>query len=147
MYRHILVATDGSPLSEKAEKSAVALAKSLKARVTIFHAYPPFRLLDEGYIMPDAEPVSEYFKRETRARAEKVIEAARKVAERAEVSADAVMLETDHIHQAVIDTAKSKKCDLIVMASHGRKGLSGLLLGSETAKVLTHSAIPVLVIR
>jgi nucleotide-binding universal stress UspA family protein len=128
-------------------KAAVALAKSVKARLTIFHAYPSFRLFDEGYVMPDVESVKDYFKRETRANAEKVASAAEKIAQRADIPATSVLVETDEIHEAIINTAKRKKCDLIVMASHGRKGLSGLLLGSETVKVVTHSRIPVLVIR
>jgi nucleotide-binding universal stress UspA family protein len=147
MYRHILVATDGSALSQRAVKVAVALAKSVKAKLTIFHAYPPFRLFDEGYVMPDAKSVKDYFKRGARTNAEKVASSAEKIAQRADLSVTSVLVETDQIHEAIINTAKRKKCDLIVMASHGRKGLSGLLLGSETAKVLTHSKTPVLVIR
>lgn len=97
--------------------------------------------------MPDVESVKDYFKLETRANAEKVASAAEKIAQRADIPATSVLVETDEIHEAIINTAKRKKCDLIVMASHGRKGLSGLLLGSETVKVVTHSRIPVLVIR
>lgn len=147
MYRHILIATDGSRLSDKAVKSGVALAKAVGARVTLFHAYPQFRLFNEGYTMPDVGQVKEYFMKEAHIEAQKIVSRAARSAQKAGVSCDTVTRETDSIYEGIIDTAKRKRCDLIVMASHGRRGLSGLLIGSETAKVLTHSATPVLVVR
>ena len=147
MYKHILVATDGSKLSQKAVTHAIALAQALGAKMTVFYASPDYPLpaYADGVVY---EPVS---KKEYAAlanqEAEKILSA---IAEKAEAGG----LECATVHtiapapwEAILAAAKKAKADAIVMASHGRRGVSALLLGSETQKVLTHSKIPVIVVR
>ncbi|TSA12409.1 MAG: universal stress protein [Betaproteobacteria bacterium] len=147
MFKHILVPTDGSRLSAKAVKQAVKLAKTLGARITGFYAAPDYNstYYGDGYILraPSAK-----------AKAENAAKQARTCLSLIEVEAEVEKVKCDVFHAvsdspyaAIIDAAKKKKCDLIVMASHGRRGLSAMVLGSETQKVLTHSKIPVLVCR
>jgi nucleotide-binding universal stress UspA family protein len=147
MYKHILVATDGSKLSQKAVTHAIALAQALGAKMTVFYASPDYPLpaYADGVVY---EPVS---KKEYAAlanqEAEKILSA---IAQKAEAGG----LECATVHtiapapwEAILAAAKKAKADAIVMASHGRRGVSALLLGSETQKVLTHSKIPVIVVR
>ena len=147
MYKHILVATDGSKLSQKAVTHAIALAQALGAKMTVFYASPDYPLpaYADGVVY---EPVS---KKEYAAlanqEAEKILSA---IAQKAEAGG----LECATVHtiapapwEAILAAAKKSKADAIVMASHGRRGVSALLLGSETQKVLTHSKIPVIVVR
>ena len=147
MFKHILVPTDGSKLSVEAAKLAVKLAKSVGARITGFYAAPTYdwTYYSDGVILPVPS---------AKDRAKLAHEQARKCLSTVEVEAqlERVPCEVFHVtsdspYEAIIDTAKKKECDLICMASHGRRGLSGVLLGSETLKVLTHSKIPVLVCR
>jgi nucleotide-binding universal stress UspA family protein len=148
MYKRIFLPTDGSKLSGKAVKAGIALAQSLDASVTIFHVYPEFRyLVDEGYLMPGTEEIRQRYEAQARQHTAKILVAAEKLAKNAGVPCSSITVSGDRVYEEIIAASKKKKCDLIVMASHGRKGLSSLLLGSETAKVLTHSAIPVLVVR
>jgi nucleotide-binding universal stress UspA family protein len=149
MYRHILVPTDGSPLSMKAAKEAAKLAKSQKARVTALYAIPPFVSPPSGeaYIVsPDLFSPDEYRKR-TEKHATEVLAKVEAEVKKAGVECDTTFVTANAPWKGIIDAAKEQSCDLIVMASHGRKGLEGLLLGSETLKVLTHSKTPVLVCR
>ena len=147
MYKHLLVPTDGSKLSEKAVAQALELAQALKAKITAFHASPdyPMPVYAEGVAV---EMIS---RREYTKRAK---EEATKVLDRVLAKAKAAGVECATVHaiasapwEAILAAAKKGKCDAIVMASHGRRGLTGLLLGSETTKVLTHSKLPVLVVR
>jgi nucleotide-binding universal stress UspA family protein len=146
MYKHILVPTDGSTLSTKAIKTAAKLAKICGARLTGLSVIPPNP-------MPIyAESVSygiapRNYKEIKEKEAKKALAVVKIEAETSGVQSSTLSLTADQPWRAVISTARSKHCDLIVMASHGRSGLSALLLGSETAKVLTHSKIPVLVCR
>ena len=147
MYRHILVPTDGSPLSARAIKEAVKFARSSGAKITGFYAAPEFRLPVYGdYIPPQAFNTGE-FQRHTREVADKHLEAIERAARAAGVRCKCVYVANDRPAEAIIEAAKKHRCDLIFMASHGRRGLQGLLLGSETMKVLTHSKTPVLVHR
>ena len=148
MYKHILVPTDGSKLSDKAAATAVGLAKSLGARLTGVYVIPPFSptIYGEGLMYaPGITPAShrEAFKREGK----KALDAVDNLARAAGVDSGRALLAAFHPWEGLIRTAKAKKCDLIVMASHGRRGIAGLILGSETTKVLTHSKVPVLVCR
>jgi nucleotide-binding universal stress UspA family protein len=146
MYKHILVPTDGSALSLKAARAAARLAAPLKARITTVYVSPPFPppISSEGVVYYHSYSEAEY-QRDVRKVAGK---ATSKVeAQAGKVACAKVSAVGEHPWKAIIDVATSKKCDLIVMASHGRRGLAGLLLGSETQKVLTHSKIPVLVCR
>jgi nucleotide-binding universal stress UspA family protein len=145
MYRHILIPTDGSELSQKAVEHGMALAKSINARVTVVTVVTPFRTFAAEPAMI-ADTREQHEKRMARLAAN-CLNAAKDAAAAADVSCDTMYVEHDHPYAAVIDTAAGKSCDLIVMASHGRRGMSAIVLGSETVKVLTHSAIPVLVFR
>lgn len=147
MFKHILVPTDGSKLSAKAAKQAVKLAKALGARITGFYAAPDYTstYYGDGYILraPSAEARAEVAQKQAR----KCLSAIEVEAKVEKVPCEVFHVVSDSPYEAIIDAAKKKKCDLIFMASHGRRGLSGLVLGSETQKVLIHSKIPVLVCR
>jgi nucleotide-binding universal stress UspA family protein len=148
MFKHILLPTDGSKLSDRAVQCGIELAKAIKAKVTAVHAVPEFRMIvEEAFVSPMNAELKNRFERESQEHAKKMLAKVQKAAKAAGVKCEAVAVVSDFPYQQIIETAKKKKCDLIVMASHGRKGLSSLLLGSETAKVLTHSKIPVLVVR
>lgn len=148
MFKHILLPTDGSKLSDRAVERGIELAKDLKARVTSVHVVPAFRTVaDEGYVLPMGAELQRRYEKEARARADKMLEAVAKKAQAEGIEHEGVVLMGELPYEAIIACARKRKCDLIMMASHGRRGISGLLLGSETAKVLTHSKIPVLVVR
>jgi nucleotide-binding universal stress UspA family protein len=146
MFKNILVPTDGSERSQSAVRKAVELAKLHEARITGVHVIPDYHLLIayEGAFDPVTE---ERIEEEAKTRAETYLAFVRKTAQDAGVACDTVCETSDHPHDAILKTATSHKCDLIVMTSHGRKGLAAMLLGSETRKVLTHGKIPVLVVR
>lgn len=147
MFKHILLPTDGSKLSSKAVKRGIELAKTSRARVTAIHVVPEFKLMvDEGITML-SPALKKRFEDEGRARSRKMLDDIARQARARGVRCMTVCEASDLPYQSIIETARKKKCDLILMASHGRRGLSSLLLGSETAKVLLHSKIPVLVVR
>jgi nucleotide-binding universal stress UspA family protein len=133
MYKHILIPTDGSELTRKAILSGIALAKAVGGKVTGITVTVP------SQIFADTKPAS--------AVAEKYLGQIRDAAAAASVSCSVIHAEHEQPYQAIIDATKRNGCDLIVMASHGRRGVSALMLGSETVKVLTHSTVPVLVYR
>ncbi len=147
MYKHILVPTDGSKLSAKAIRAAAQLARMCQARLTGLYVIPPeiAPVYAEGAIYGGISPRN--YKEFKEKEAKKALAVVDIEAQTSGVEASKLFLTADQPWKGIIDTARTKKCDLIVMASHGRRGLSGLLLGSETAKVLTHSKIPVLVCR
>ena len=145
MYKHILIPTDGSELSKMAVQEGVALAKALGARVTVVTVTTPFHILSASLSMVTDTP--EEYKRHVAAFASQYLDIAKHIAVAADVPCDLVQLEHEHPYQAIIDTAQNRGCDAIHMASHGRRGISAIVLGSETLKVLTHSTIPVIVCR
>jgi len=148
MYKHILVSTDGSKLSLKAIKSAARLAKAVGARLTGIYVMPeyiPPMYGEAALYIPDVSPKN--FKLAVEKDAKAALAAVEIEATAAGVASAGLKVTHHQPWTAIINAARSKKCDLIVMASHGRRGLSGLLLGSETTKVLTHSKVPVLVVR
>ena len=148
MYKHILVSTDGSKLSLKAVKAAVKLAGCLGARLTgvyVMPEYVPPIYGEAAMYIPEASPRS--FKEAVEKEAKAALAAIAKDAAAAGMRCMTLKVINAQPWSAIINTARSRKCDLVVMASHGRRGLAGLLLGSETTKVLTHSKIPVLVCR
>ena len=147
MYRHILVPTDGSKLSAKAIRTAARLAKLCGAKLTGLYVIPSYiaPVHAEGMTYGMVSPRS--YKELTGKEAKKALAVIEIEAQTSGVDASKISLTADQPWRAIIGAARSKRCDLIVMASHGRRGLSALLLGSETAKVLTHSKIPVLVCR
>ena len=149
MYSKILIPTDGSELAEKAVEHGVALAKAVGAKITILTVTRPYRPMWRVVTAETAmieDPSAEYQARVT-AEADETLRVAAEAAKAAGVACDTLQVEDYRPYKAIIDTAGSKGCDLIVMASHGRHGISALLLGSETTKVLTHCKIPVLVHR
>lgn len=147
MFKHILAPTDGSPLSDSAVSRAVSFAKSTGARITFFYAQPdfPMPIYGEGALIDPTTP--EQFARSVAAEAEAILAKAKAVADNEGVEAATDTVVNEVPYEAVIDAADRHGCDLIFMASHGRRGIASLLLGSETQKVLTHSKIPVLVYR
>ena len=144
MYRNILVPSDGSDITSKAVQTAIALAKTLGATLTTISVKEPFPYSAISEMQP--VPPQEFYDAQERiasARVKTVVDAAAA----AGVACTAATVEALHPWEAIVDLAKSQGCDLIVMASHGRRGVSALLLGSETQKVLTHCSVPVLVIK
>ena len=144
MYQHILVPTDGSDITRKAIDTAISLAKSLGARVSTLAVKEPFPYSAVSEMQ--AIPPQEFFEAQDRI-ANNNLQAVKDACAAAGLACAGSMVEALHPWEAILEQAKAGGCDLIVMASHGRRGVSALLLGSETQKVLTHSAIPVLVVR
>jgi nucleotide-binding universal stress UspA family protein len=145
MYKHILIPTDGSPLSELAIRQGIKFAKSIGAKVTAITVFAPFHVIAVEPMMITDTP--EQYQRECDALAEKYLRVVRDAAKEADIPCEVVRVMHDHPYQAIIETANTRGCDLIFMASHGRRGMAALVLGSETTKVLTHTRIPVLVCR
>jgi nucleotide-binding universal stress UspA family protein len=144
MFKRILVSTDGSEISQKAANSATALAKSMGAELLTISVKEPFPYSAISEMQP--VPPQEFFDAQERIARERV-QGVLDSAKAAGVACQAHTIEALHPWEAILDHAKGQNVDLIVMASHGRRGLSAMLLGSETQKVLTHSTIPVLVIK
>lgn len=148
MYKHILLPTDGSKPAAKAARHGVALAKSLKAKVTVLNVTPEFQMMiDEGFVLADAGAIQKRFDEQTARQAQKVVDGVAAEARAAGIQCETLVDRNARPYEAILQHAKKVKCDLIIMGSHGRTALAGLLLGSETSKVLTHSKIPVLVVR
>ena len=149
MYRKILFPTDGSPASTRAAKSAIGLARTCGARLVALHVIAPFIPTAYGdAIVPYPELYSpEEYERITQKAAERLLARVKARADAANVSCDTAIVTASPVWKAIIAAARSKRCDAIVMASHGRRGIEGLLLGSEAHKVLTHTKTPVLVCR
>lgn len=147
MYQRILVATDGSTLSKKAVTHAIALAATCGAELVALKVVPRYlQAYFEGSIPLSVAEIARIEGQWTEA-AKAALDAVQKAAKAKGVVAKAVTVKSDVVSEAIIATAKKHKADLILMASHGRKGIKRLLLGSETQQVLTHSHIPVLVLR
>ena len=146
MFQHILIPTDGSELSQKTVRFGVDLARHHRARVTIIHVVPDYHLMIayEGSFDPVTE---ERIEQEAKGRADAYLQYASDVAAAAAVPCETVREIGDHPHDSILKTAEARGCDLILMTSHGRRGLAAVLLGSETRKVLTHAKIPILVVR
>lgn len=147
MYQRILVATDGSTLSKKAVSSAIALAKLSGAELVALKVVPryPQSYFEGGLALPPSDVAK--VEKQWAAHGQAVVDAVAKSSAAKGLTVKAVIAKSDLVSEAIIATAKKHKCDLIVMASHGRKGIKRLLLGSETQQVLTHSHVPVLVLR
>jgi nucleotide-binding universal stress UspA family protein len=144
MFKRILVPTDGSDITAKATQTALALAKLHGASVYAISVKEPFPYSAISEMQP--VPPQEFYDAQERiaaARVKAVVDAAGA----AGVSCKGHTVEALHAWEAILDHAKAQECDLIVMASHGRRGMAALLLGSETSRVLTHSALPVLVVK
>ncbi len=147
MYQKILVATDGSALSKKAVRSAVDLASAVSAELVALYVVPRYPVsYFEGGITISTQDVAR-IEKQWADQGQAVVDAVQETAQARGVHAKAVISKSDLVAEAIMAAAKKNKCDLIVMASHGRKGLKRVLLGSETQQVLTHSTVPVLVLR
>ncbi len=144
MYKRIMVPTDGSDITGKAVQTAVTLAKTLGAEIVTLAVKEPFPYSAVSEMQPI--PPQEFFDAQDRI-ATGHLEQLKAVCAEAGVKCDAAAVEALHPWEAILDRAKETGCDLIIMASHGRRGVAALLLGSETQKVLTHSSVPVLVVR
>lgn len=145
MFKHLLVPTDGSALSEAAVQIAVTLAKESLAKITAVHVMPEFHVLAyETEMLADTEAE---FVRVAQQQADRYLSVIAKASEQAGIECDVRATTGWHPYEVIIRIAAEQDCDLIVMGSHGRGGTRALLIGSETQKVLTHSQIPVLVVR
>lgn len=145
MYRHLLIATDGSELSLKAAAQGIELAKAVGAKVTAMAVTAPWRSIAVGEVA--AAIPAESYEKQAAAGAAEMLAKVQTLAAAAGLACDGVHASHVHPWEAILDAAQKQACDLVVMGSHGRRGIAGLLLGSETVKVLTHSKIPVLVYR
>ena len=145
MYTNILIPTDGSELAGQAVEHGIGLAKRIGAKVTELTVLPPFHMFTTDTQMIEDTPA--LYKARMNEQAVKTLGAVVSTAQEAGVVCETVQVEHEHPYQAIINTAESHDCNLIVMASHGRHGISSIFLGSETVKVLTHCKIPVLVHR
>ena len=149
MYANILLSTDGSDVARKGVEHGIALAKALNAKVIVITVTEPLPVdygsgLASGWIPSQAE--FDNFDAASRERADKMLNEARAMAEQMGVSVELLHVPNAHPATAIIETAKSRGCDLIVMASHGRRGLRKLFLGSQTSEVLVDGSVPVLVV-
>ena len=145
MFKHVLIPTDGSPLSRKAVKAGIAFAKEFGARVSVYHALeviPPYA--DGAFVAPSVLGLVEAAARK---RGQKYLDEAARIAQASTVACESHLTKPETVYRGIIDVAKKKRCDVIFMASHGRGGLTSLLLGSVTLKVLADSKIPVVVFR
>ena len=154
MYRHILIPTDGPKLAERAVTNGLSLAKSVGAKVTVIIVEEPF----SGFAVSDLKAQQSFveqgafeelgkYSEQIKKRAASVLNSAANAAKQAGVSCDTIQVEDVQPYRAIVATAADRGCDLIVMASHGRSGLSAVVLGSVTNKVLAHTKTPVLVCR
>ncbi len=148
MYKHVLIATDGSTLAEKAVDCGTKLAAALGAKLTVAHVGAPYAPpLYAGDFVPSTFLSSEEHEARVREAAGEILRRAAAHAEKEHVSCNTDFAVADHPYEGVLEIARRNQCDLIVMASHGRSGWSAVLLGSETQKMLAHSPIAVLVVR
>ncbi len=145
MFKHLLLPTDGSDASQATLLEGVRLAKEFNARITGITVLPEFHVLTFNTTM--LEDTKAVFIAESRSQAHRYLALLKKAADEAGVPCDTEIVISDHPYEAIIHACETKGCDLIMMASHGRRGVQALLIGSETQKVLTHSKIPVLVYR
>ena len=147
MYKRILVATDGSKLSKSAVTQAIGLAQSCKAELVVLQVVPPYPVsYFEGGIVLDVEEIKR-IEAQWADNGQAIVDAVKKTATAKGINTKAFVSKSDVVSNAIIATAKKHGCDLIVMASHGRRGIKRLLLGSETNQVLTHTTTAVLVVR
>lgn len=145
MFARILVPTDGSALSAAAVNHAMTFAHEIGATVVVLTVTEPFHVF--ALSVDQVEETSAGFQNEVHRRAGLLLADAQNRADARGIACRTLQAESEHPHQAIIEAAEDNHCDLIIMASHGRRGVSALLLGSVTVKVLTHSKLPVLVYR
>lgn len=147
MFRNILVPTDGSSLSRRAIKRAIQLAKEQKGRVTGFYVGPPWKPRGNDESIPYRMMSPQQHAANVKQAADRILNAVKKASAKAGVPCTCSYGLGDYPYLKIVEAANRNRCDLILMATHGRRGISRLLLGSETTKVLAHSKVPVLVCR
>jgi nucleotide-binding universal stress UspA family protein len=149
MYKHILIATDGSELAQKGVDHGLSLAKSIGGKVTVITVTEPFPVygMAGNFAWVGSPADIESYNASSKEFAEKVLGTAKEAADRMGVTAETVHADESTPAEAILATAEAKDCSLIVMASHGRRGLGRMLLGSQTMEVVTSSKVPVLVIK
>jgi nucleotide-binding universal stress UspA family protein len=145
MYKHILIATDGSKLARKAVTQGLALAEAIGARVTAVTVTEPWATMVSPEVLN--EPFVQDFERAAAERAKRILDVVAAAAKEANVACSTLHIRDRFPAEGILEAAGGVGCDLIVMASHGRRGVAKLLLGSQATEVLTHSAGPVLVCR
>jgi nucleotide-binding universal stress UspA family protein len=145
MYAHILIATDGSDLAQRAVEQGLTLAKVLGSTATAVTVTEPWTAAVSGE-WAVAFPVEEYEKA-TAANAEKILDGVQQAAVGLGVTCDAVHVKDQYAAEAIVEEAKARGCDLIVMASHGRRGIAKFVLGSQATRVLAHTSVPLLICR
>ena len=147
MFKHILIPTDGSPTADKAVEAGIRFAGAAHAKVTLFTAVPEYQPPSEAEVMGRIAVSLPDHERHSRDEALRILEPAAQRVRAAGLACDTEYAQSDHPYQAIIELAEDRGCDLILMSSHGRSGLSALWHGSQTRDVLTHSRIPTLVYR
>lgn len=147
MFKNIMIPTDGSPLSQKAVVQGVALAKSVGAKVTAFFAAPPATPIVYRDHLPVGYATPGEHEEMIRKTAAKYLGFVERAAKKAGISCESVHVTSDYPEEGIVKVAQKKKCDLIVMATHGQGGLRGMFIGSVTQKVLNQAKIPVMVFR
>jgi nucleotide-binding universal stress UspA family protein len=148
MYKHIMLPVDGTELSSKAVDECFALAKPIGAKVSVIHVVPHFHVtVPVGFTSDLVKQLENDREKQYKQRGEKMVEELESRAKASGIDCDGTVVVGDNPYEEIIEQAEKTDCDLIMMASHGRSGLDALLLGSETAKVLTHTRIPVLIVR
>lgn len=145
MFKHILIPTDGSHLSEQAGESAVRLARGLGARVTVLHVVPESTSAGIDAWSHDDTQFQAHLRKVLEGRGREYVDTICDMAHKAGVACECALVQGESAHGSIMDQARERGCDLIVMASHGRKGTDAVLLASETIKVMTLGSIPVLV--
>jgi len=145
MFKNVLIATDGSDLAAKAVAQGILFAKEVGAKITALTVTEPFSVLSLAPSELEYTPIE--YKKYTEDYAKELLGIVSAKAQSAGVTCETLHIEHEQVYQAIIDAASARNCDLIVMASHGRRAVSAVVLGSETVKVLTQSKIPVLVYR
>jgi nucleotide-binding universal stress UspA family protein len=145
MYKHILIPTDGSELSERAVREGIDLASTVHARVTLLTASMPFHVFATDALMVSDTP--QRYADDIEARASARLKGGEQYASSKGVVTNAKHVYAEHPYEAIVDVARASGCDLVCMAAHARKGVAGLVMGSQTEKVLSHTKVPVLVCR
>jgi len=146
MYKHILISTDGSDVAQKGVDQGLALAKALGARVTLItvtESFPIYASAGAGWVSTEMANYDDIQKEH----AEKILATAKQAADGLGVTAETLYVPNASPAEAIVEAAKSRGCDMIAMASHGRRGIGRLLLGSQTSEVVSHAPVPVLVVR
>lgn len=149
MYKQILIPTDGSELSEKTVTHGIGLAREFGAAVTVVTVTHPFHSIagEPEMVVAMPDDYKDFVHRYLTSESDASLAFAQTAAQDAGIECETISVEHEHPYRAIIECANQRNCDLIVMASHGRRGIAAVVLGSETTKVLTHSKIPVLVYR